>query len=233
MADQNWRATGGYDLDGAPEDKLEVVEENYRKYKRPDAEDPEEARRRSARARRRFLFGIALVAAVVTGLLALSSMRHETTTAERMLDIGSLSDAFYLLAYEDTTAVGYIRRKFPVTGRSLPFVDGVVAEYLFLNYPVEVWVGIAPLQESAAEAYSLLIDETDPAINSNWRNQSQFIRQNTPITQVAGRGQRHYFFRQSNMVVWVATDSVTAPFALQAVLNTDLRNWIQTVRQGG
>jgi hypothetical protein len=94
-------------------------------------------------------------------------------------------------------------------------------------------VGIAPLQESAAEAYSLLIDETDPAINSNWRNQSQFIRQNTPITQVAGRGQRHYFFRQSNLVVWVATDSVTAPFALQAVLNTDLRNWIQTVRQGG
>ncbi len=233
MADKNWRATGGYDLDGDAEDKLEVVEENYRKYRRPDAEDPEEARRRSARARRRFLFGIALVVAVVGGLIVLSSVRHEVTTEERLLDIGSLTDAFYLLALEDTTAVGYIRRKFPVNGRSLPFVDGVVANYLFLNYPVEVWVGIAALQESAAEAYSLLIDETDPAFNASWRNQSQFIRQNTPITQVAGRGQRNYFFRQSNMVVWVATDSVTAPFALQAVLNTNLRDWIQSVRQGG
>jgi hypothetical protein len=233
MADQNWRAKGGYDLDAAAEDKLEVVDEGYRKYRRPDAEDPEERRRRSERARRRFLIGIALVAAVIVGLVVLSSVGHEETIEERMRDIGSLTDAFYLLALEDTTAVGYIRRKFPLYGRSLPFVDGVVVNYLFLNYPVEVWVGIASLQESAAEAYSLLIDETNPALNTDWRNQSQFMRQNVSITQVVGRGQRNYFFRESNMVVWVAADSVTAPFALQAVLNTNLRDWIQTVRQGG
>jgi hypothetical protein len=232
MAEEKWRETGGYDLDST-EERLEVVEENYRKYKRPDEVDPEEERRQKERARRRFLIGIGLVVAVIAGIVVIGDMRQEVTTEEQLRDIGSLEDAVYLLAQQGETAVGYIRHKYPQYGSQLPFVDGVVANYLFLNYPVEVWVGVAPLQESAAEAYSLLIDETEPSVNPNWRTQSQMVRQNVPITQVVGRGQRHYFYRVSNMIVWVATDSVTAPFALQAILNTNIREWFDTIRQGG
>ncbi len=151
MAEEKWRETGGYDLDST-EDRLEVVEEDYRKYKRPDEVDPEEERRQKERARRRFLIGIGLVVAVVAGLFLIGDLHQEVTTEEQMRDIGTLDDAVYLLAQQGDVAVGYIRRKYPNYGGQLPFVDGVVANYLFLNYPVEIWVGVAPLQESAAEA---------------------------------------------------------------------------------
>ena len=118
-------------------------------------------------------------------------------------------------------------------GDQLPFTDGVVVRYLFLNYPVEIWVGICTLQELAADAYSLLLQETDPDQNPNWRSQSNSVRGTTAITQSVGRGQRSYFYRDSNMIVWIAADSLTAPFALQATLNTNLRDWLVSVRQGG
>lgn len=233
MSEREWRTSGGYDLDASADEKLEVVDEGYGKYRRPDEPDPEEEAKRMRRAKRAFLVTIlAIIGAAAIGIV-LSIKGVERSDEDLLREIDSLEDASYLFAQEDTTALGTIRRRFPLVGDRLPFSDGVVVRYLFLNYPVEIWVGISTMQEIAAEAYSLLLEETDPERNPTWRSQSNFIRGNTAITQVVGRGQRNYFYRDSNMIVWVSADSVTAPFALQATLNTNLRNWLQSVRLGG
>lgn len=233
MDEKKFGSSGEYDLDAGPEESLEVVEEGYGKYRRPDERDPEEEARALKKAKRTlFITIIVIVAAVAIGVM-MSISEVEPTDEERLSEIATLADASYLFAQEDTTAIGTIRRRFQLVGDQLQFTDGVVVRYLFLNYPVEVWVGICTLQEIAAEAYSLLIEETDPDLNPNWRSQSNFVRGTTAITQAVGRGQRNYFFRDSNMIVWVGSDSLTAPFALQATLNTNLRDWLERVRLGG
>jgi hypothetical protein len=233
MDEKNLGSSGEYDLDSGPEKQLEVVEEGYGKYKRTDERDPEEEARRIKSTKRAFyLTLLAIVAAVGMGI-TLSVSKVDLNDEERLQEITSLTDASYLFAQEDTTAVGEIRRRFQFVGDQLPFTDGMVVRCLFLNYPVEIWVGICTLQELAAEAYSLLLQETDPDQNPNWRSQSNFIRGTTAITQAVGRGQRSYFYRDSNMIVWIGADSLTAPFALEATLNTNLREWLDSIRQGG
>ncbi len=233
MDEKKFGASGGYDLDAGPKEKLEVVDEGYGKYKRPDERDPEEEARALRKAKRTLYVTILLIVSAVGIGIAMSIGGVEPSDEERLSEIVTLGDASYLFALEDTTAVGDIRRRFQLVGDQLPFTDGVVVRYLFLKYPVEVWVGICTLQELAADAYSLLIEETDPDRNLNWRSQSNFVRGTVAITQAVGRGQRSYFFRDSNMIVWVGSDSLTAPFALEATLNTNLRDWLESVRLGG
>lgn len=237
MDKDNWRRSGGYDLDSEGE-QLEVVELGYGKYRQPDAEDPEVKKARERKARQSFIAAIAAVTTVVIVLIVLSGRQSKQTDSQRLREITSLEEATYLFAEEDSTAVGTIRRSFGRNGDILPFNDGIVATYLFLEHPVEIWVGIAPLPASAVEAEILLLNETNPELNNpddpnpRWRSQSQFVREGTTITQVAGREQRSYFYRDSNMIVWIRADSITATFALQAALNTNLRDWIASVRQG-
>ncbi len=233
MAEQrdDWRSQGGYDLDD--EGGLEVIEEGYGKYRRPDAEDPEETKARKGRARRQMQIAVALVVAVVAAVLYFSVSSEEVTEDQQLREITSLQQADYLFALEGETAIRDIRGRFPDAGDQLSLIDGVVARYLFLQHPAELWVGVSPLQENAAENYSLLLEVTDPENSRTWRTQSQFVRGTTSITQVAGRGQRNYFYRDSNLLVWINADSLAAPFVLQAALNTNLREWIDSVRQGG
>jgi len=237
MAKEDWRRSGGYDLDSEDE-QLEVVETGYAKYRQPDAEDPEVKKARDRKARRRFIATIVVTTAAVIVLIVVSGRQSEENDSERLREITSLEEAIYLFAEEDTTAVGTIRQSFGRFGDMLPFNDGIVATYLFLEHPVEIWVGIAPLQASAVDAETLLLDETNPELNDpddpnpRWRNQSQFVREGTTITQVVGRGQRNYFYRDSNMIVWIKADSIAATFALQAALKTNLRDWIASIRQG-
>ena len=233
MAKEDWRGSGGYDLDGEPEE-LEIVETGYGKYRRPDEVDEKEAKLQAEKARHRLIIMIAVAAAAVIALILIQGGDTGQSEEERLGEIISLDKATYLFTEEAAAAVKIIRGKFGDNGALLPFNDGVVASYLFLDRPVEIWVGIAGLQESASDALSLLLEETDPELNeqSPWRNQSQFTRQGITITQVVGRGQRNYFFRDSNMIVWIAADSIAATFALNAALNTNLRNWIASIRQG-
>jgi len=233
MTEKKYREAGGYDLDAELEGGLEVVQTGYTKYRRPDEPDPEEEAANLRKAKRTLLITAVIIAAAAVFTIWLSFGRVAPTDEERLQQIASLDEATYLFAQEDTSAIGMIQRRFPDVGDMLPFTDGVVVRYLFLNYPAEVWVGICNLQESAAEAYSLLLEGTDPERYEAWRNQSSFVRGQTAITQVVGRGQRNYFFRESNMVVWVSSDSITAPHVLQATLNTNLRDWLDSVRLGG
>lgn len=228
---EDWRSTGGYDLDD--EDQLEVVEEGYGKYRRPDAEDPEEAKARKARARTQMRIAVAVIVAAVGVFLYFTLTGEEPTESDQLQEITSLEQADYLFALEGETAVQDIRRRFPGVGDQLSLIDGVVARYLFMQHPAELWVGVSPLQENAAENYSLLLEVTDPENSLTWRVQSQLVRGATSITQVVGRGQRNYFYRDSNMLVWITADSLAAPFVLQAALNTNLRDWMAGVRQGG
>ena len=170
---------------------------------------------------------------MIAGFVFMSVRDVTVTEEERLREITSFEDASYLFVEEDTLAVGAIRRRFGDAGVQLPFTDGVVARYLFLTHPVDIWVGMCTLQDYAQDAYSLLQQFTDPTPYNGWRNQSQFQRGAYSITQVAGRGQRSYFYRDSNMIVWVAADSITAPFALQVMMDTNLRAWLESVRQGG
>jgi hypothetical protein len=232
MIDERWKDASAYDLDGE-DGSLEIVEEGYGKYRRPDAVDPEEEARRQRKAKRAFKLTIVVMIAVIAGFIFLSMRDVTVTDEERLREITSLQQASYLFAEEDTLAVGTIRRRFGSGGMQLPFTDGVIAQYLFLTYPVDIWVGMCTLQDYAQDAYSLLQQLTDPADNVNWRNQSQFQRGTYSITQVVGKGQRSYFYRDSNMIVWVSSDSITAPFALEVILNTNLRSWLDSVRQGG
>lgn len=232
MSDEKWKDAGAYDLD-SDAGGLEIVDEGYGKYRRPDAEDPEEQARRQKKAKRAFQLTIAGLIVIIAGFVLMSVRNVTETEEERLREITSFEDASYLFAEEDTLAVGTIRRRFGDAGVQLPFSDGVVARYLFLTYPVDIWVGMCTLQDYAQEAYTLLQQLTDPARNDGWRNQSQFQRGTYSITQVVGRGQRSYFYRDSNMIVWVAADSITAPFALQVMMNTNLRAWLESVRQGG
>ncbi|MFO7769102.1 MAG: hypothetical protein R6W82_09150 [bacterium] len=233
MADEreDWRSLGGYDLDD--EGGLEVIEEGYGKYRRPDAEDPEEEKERKSLARRQMRVAAAVVVVAVGTLLYFMFSGDGVTESEQLREITSLEEADYLFALEGETAVQDIRRRFPDAGDRLSLIDGVVARYLFLQHPAELWVGVSPLQENAAEDYSLLLEATDPEQSDRWRAQSQLVRGSTSITQVVGRGQRNYFYRDSNMLVWITADSVAAPFVLQAALGTNLREWIAGVRQGG
>ncbi|MFC1627490.1 hypothetical protein ACFL3H_00065 [Gemmatimonadota bacterium] len=234
MAQEEWKDAGGYDLDGG-DDTLEIVEDGYRKYRQPDAIDPEEKAARQAKAHSRFILTIVVVVACFIGLILLNPGGGGDTDEERLAAITTLDEADYLFAVGDTFAVGHIRRQFRGVGDQLQFDDGVVVNYLFLARPVEIWVGISLLQELAAEAFSLLIEETDPDLNpgSGWRAQSQFQRSGRTITQVVGKGQRHYFYNDSNMVVWVAADSIAGTYALNAVMNTNIRNWLDRIRRGG
>lgn len=234
MAQEEWKDAGGYDLD-REDDGLEIISDGYRKYRQPDAIDPEEKAARLAKARQRLLLTIAVVGASFIGLILLNPGGGDETDEDRLAEITTLNEADYLFAMEDTFAVGHIQRQFGEAGTQLQFNDGVVVNYLFLQRPVEIWVGISRLQELAAEAYSLLIEQTSPDLNpeSGWRAQSQFERSGRIITQVVGKGQRHYFYNDSNMVVWVAADSIAGTFALNAVLNTNIRDWLDRVRQGG
>ena len=234
MAQDDWRNTGGYDLDSGDEG-LEIIDDGYRRYRQPDAIDPVEKAARQAKARLRFILTIVAIGALFIGLILLNPGGGGETDEERLAAIMTLDDASYLFAMEDTFAVGHIRRQFGRAGDQLQFDDGVVVNYLFLSRPVEIWVGISNLQELAAEAFSLLIEETDPDLNpeSSWRAQSQFQRSGRTITQVVGRGQRHYFYNDSNMVIWVAADSIAGTYALNAVMNTNIRNWLENIRLGG
>jgi len=232
MAKEDWRSSGGYDLDAEP-DGLEIVDTGYGKYQAPDSEDKEGAKADAQKARRNFILTISAIVIAGIAFTVLRSSETNQTESERLLEITTLDKATYLFADEDTVAVGKIRRRFGQQGDLLPFNDGILVTYLFLEHPVDVWVGIAGLQESAGEALSLLLDWTDPETNPDrWRSQSQFMRQGINITQVVGRGQRNYFYRDSNMIVWIAADSIAATFALNAALSTNLREWIASVRQG-
>lgn len=232
MAKDNWRGSGGYDLDAEP-DKLEIVETGYGKYRGPGAEDEEDALARAKKSRLNLILTISAIVVVIVVFGALRSSETTQTETERLLEITTLEQATYLFADEDTVAVSNIRRRFGRQGDLLPFNDGIVVTYLFLEHPVDIWVGIAGMQESAGEALSLLLDWTDPETNPDrWESQSQFERQGITITQIVGRGQRNYFYQDSNMIVWIAADPVAATFALNATLNTNLRNWIASVRQG-
>ena len=232
MAKDDWRGSGGYDLDAEPEE-LEIVETGYGKYRAPSAEDEEDEQTRAQKARRNLILTISAIVIVIVAFVALQSSETTQTESERLLEITTLEQAIYLFADEDTVAVRKIRNMFGRQGDLLPFNDGVVVKYLFLEHPVDIWVGIAGLQESAGEALSLLLDWTDPETNPDrWQSQSQFMRQGTTITQVVGHGQRNYYYQDSNMIVWIAADPTAATFALNATLNTNLRNWIASVRQG-
>ncbi len=234
MAQNEWKDVGGYDLDGGDEG-LEIIGDGYRKYRRPDAIDPEEKAAKQAKARLRLILTIIVIGAFFIGLILINPGGGGESDEERLAAITTLDEADYLFAMEDTFAVGHIQRQFRGVGDQLQFDDGVVVNYLFLSRPVEIWVGISLLQELAAEAFSLLLEATDPDLNpeSGWRAQSQFQRSGRTITQVVGKGQRHYFYNDSNMVIWVAADSIAGTYALNAVMNTNIRNWLDSVRQGG
>jgi len=234
LAQDDYQDVGGYDLD-AGDEQLEIVDDSYRGYRRPDAVDPEVRLAQQARARQRLVLALLFGGAAMIALILLNPGGGSESDEELLAEITTLDEANYLFAMEDTIAVSHIKRQFQGIADQLQFEDGVVVNYLFLNRPVEIWVGISLLQEIAAEAFSLLLDETDPDMNpdAGWRAQSQFDRVGRVITQVVGKGQRHYFYNDSNMIVWVAADSVAGTFALNAVLNTNIRNWIDTIRQGG
>lgn len=234
MPKEKWRETDGYDLD-SDESQLEIIDEGYRKYRRPDAEEPGEREARQARAQKLLIIAGSVIGVCIVAAILLSYGGSRQDEESQLSDITSLNEATYLFVQEDTTAVGYIRRKFKHVGDMLQLEDGIVASFLFEQHPVEIWIGISLLQESAAEALSLMLEETDPDLHTDtiWRSQSQFEREGKTITQAVGSGQRNYFFRDSNMIVWVQADSIAATYALQATLNTNLQNWIESVRQGG
>jgi hypothetical protein len=232
MSDERWKDASAYDLD-SDDGGLEIVDEGYGKYRRPDAVDPEEQARRQKKAKRAFRVTIVVLIVIIAGAIFMSTQDTTVTDEERLSEITSLQDASYLFAQEDTLAVGMIRRRFSDAGSQLPFTDGVTARYLFLTYPVDIWVGICTLQDYAQDAYSLLQQFTEPTQDNGWRNQSQFQRGTYSITQVVGKGQRSYFYRDSNMIVWIAADSITAPFALEVMMSTNLRTWLESMRQGG
>ncbi len=232
MAKDDWRGSGGYDLDAEPEE-LEIVETGYGKYRGPGAEDEEDIKARDQKTRLNLILTISAIVVVIVAFVALRSGEITQTESERLLEITSLEQATYLFTDEDTVAVDNIRRRFGRQGDLLPFNDGIVVKYLFLEHPVDIWVGIAGSQGSAGAALSLLLSWTNPETNSDrWQSQSQFVRQGITITQVVGRGQKNYFYQDSNMIVWIVSDPVAATFALNAILNTNLRNWIASVRQG-
>ena len=233
MALDDYKDVGGYDLDS--EEELEIIDDTYRGYRRPDAVDPEVRLAQQEKARRRLVLTIVVFGAMLIAFILINPGGGGETDEELLAEITTLEEANYLFAMEDTFAVGHIKRQFEGVGDQLQFDDGVVANYLFLDRPVEIWIGISLLQDIAGEAYSLLLEETDPDLNSesSWRAQSQFERMGRQITQVVGKGQRHYFYRDSNMVIWVAADSIAGTFALNAVLNTNIRNWLDSIRLGG
>jgi len=231
LTQDDFKEARGYDLD-SDDDQLEIVDDTYRAYHRPDAVDPEERLAQQKQARSRLFLTIVAAAAAIVGMVLLKPGGGGETPEELLAEITTLDEATYLFAMGDSVAVSHIRRQFQNIGNQLQFDDGVVVNYLFLNRPVEIWVGISLMQEIAANAFSLLLAETDPDLNpdSVWRAQSHFDRNGRMITQVVGKGQRHYFYNDSNLVVWVAADSVAGTFALNAVLNTNIRNWIDTIR---
>jgi hypothetical protein len=228
MAREEWRSRGGYDLDQEP-DQLEVIDEGYGKYRRPDAVDSDEEARLKKTAQRRFALTITILVIIAGAALYLGSRRGDFSAQRQLASIEQLDQATFLFALTDTAAVRDIRSRFSGIGLQLPFVEGVVARYLFLRHPVEIWVGTAPLQESAAEALSLLIEHTEQARSPSWETQSESIRSGRMVYEHTRRGQRHYFYRDSNMIVWVTSDTLAAPFALEAVLNTNLRTWLTTL----
>ena len=232
MPEQEWSEAGSYDLDSGDGDGLEIVQEGYGKYRRPDEQPPEDKAKQERTARIRLWSILGVVVIVVFGAIMLSFGGTEEDEEELLREITSLNDATRLFDYGDTLAVGMIKRRFDLYGSQLPFTDALIVSYLFLDHPVEVWVGVCNLQSLAGEAFALLQAETDPAANPVWRSQSEFERLGRTIANVAGRGQRNYFFQDSNMLVWITADSIAAVHALNATLNTDLRNWLETAGLG-
>ncbi len=232
MPEQKWSDAGSYDLDAGPDNGLEIVEEGYGKYRRPDAESPEDKARQERTARNRLWIVVGIIVVVIAGSLLLSFGAGEESEDERLQEIASLSAAVPLFDYGDTLAVGMIKRRFDQNGSRLPFTDARIVSYLFLHHPVEIWVGVCNLQSLAADAFDLLIEETDPELNPMWRAQSQFERLGRTIANVAGRGQRNYFFQDSNMLVWITADSIAAVHALNATLNTNIRDWLDAGQSG-
>jgi len=232
VPEQEWSEAGSYDLDSGDGDGLEIVQEGYGKYRRPDEQPPEDKAKQERTARIRLWSILGVVVIVVFGAIMLSFGGTEEDEEELLREITSLNDATRLFDYGDTLAVGMIKRRFDLYGSQLPFTDALIVSYLFLDHPVEVWVGVCNLQSLAGEAFALLQAETDPAANPVWRSQSEFERLGRTIANVAGRGQRNYFFQDSNMLVWITADSIAAVHALNATLNTDLRNWLETAGLG-
>jgi len=232
VPEQEWSEAGSYDLDSGDGDGLEIVQEGYGKYRRPDEQPPEDKAKQERTARIRLWSILGVVVIVVFGAIMLSFGGTEEDEEELLREITSLNDATRLFDYGDTLAVGMIKRRFDYYGSQLPFTDALIVSYLFLDHPVEVWVGVCNLQSLAGEAFALLQAETDPAANPVWRSQSEFERLGRTIANVAGRGQRNYFFQDSNMLVWITADSIAAVHALNATLNTDLRNWLETAGLG-
>jgi len=232
MANDDWRGSGGYDLDAEPEE-LKIVETGYGKFHSPTEKDEKDIKAKDKKIRKNLILTLSAIVIAIVAFVALQSSDTTQTETEKLLEITNLEQATYLFADEDTVAVRNIRRRFGQQGDLLPFNDGVLVKYLFLEHPVDIWVGIAGLQVSAGQALTLLLNWTDPEKNPDrWQSQSQFVRQGITITQVVGRGQRNYYYQDSNMIVWIAADPVAATFALNATLNTNLRNWIASVRQG-
>jgi hypothetical protein len=227
VPEQEWSDAGSYDLDGGGEGEgLEIIQEGYGKYRRPDEEPPEDKAKKERTARIRLWAVVGAVAIVLFGAIMLSFGGGGEDEEELLREITSLNEATRLFDYGDTLAVGMIKRRFDMYGSQLPFTDALIVSYLFLDHPVEVWVGVCNLQSLAGDAFDLLQAETDPATNPLWRSQSEFERLGRTITNVAGRGQRNYFFQDSNMLVWITADSIAAVHALNATLNTNLRDWL-------
>lgn len=97
-------------------------------------------------------------------------------------------------------------------GMGIGMVDGYIAQYRADGDSAMVWVGQA---ESSSAAKELLERMTERIADGNesFRNLEEMVIDGKEVYSVLGGGERHYYYRSSDMVIWLSIGA-SEPLAL-------------------
>lgn len=125
-----------------------------------------------------------------------------------LADLPLLHDEAGSAAAEDIARLH--RQTFPLSGAAVGIYGGSTGQ-------ATLWVSRSPLSAMAAQMERAM-EEAIAAGNSPFSPEKAWQLRGYRIRTLSGMGQKHYYFRSGNLVLWLAADQALAEAALTDVV---------------
>ncbi|MEE8374515.1 MAG: hypothetical protein V3R87_12460 [Dehalococcoidia bacterium] len=124
-----------------------------------------------------------------------------------------------LALVEQTTGQEALSQMRTLHGTEIGVIDGYIARYEGGGDRVTVWVGQAE-DPSAAQGLLELMTEKIAAGNPSFRDLEQMLVDGKGVYSVVGGGERHYYYRDGAIVIWVSVSASDPMQVLRVALET-------------
>lgn len=102
-------------------------------------------------------------------------------------------------------------------GKEFPLTSGAMATYGG-NGEATLWVTGVPVDPMAAEMVRAMTDKIAEGRSPFTPAATRQAEDGRAVYQLAGMGQRHFYFQSGNLVVWLAADEIIAEGAIKDVM---------------